>query len=269
MIDEQKQPETNNISDTPLTELDNNSPNTDESPAQSTNTDVVLEEQNTSEEEEQSQSVAPEAESQNDSEDSSAENEQIIAAFQAENANLKRLLDEKTEQFNQQFQQLNNLKAQSTRLAADFENFRRRTSNEKENFEQQIKKNIIVELLPVIDNFERARTQLKPANEGENAIHASYQGVYKTLVDALKRMGVSAMRPEGEQFDPQYHEAMLREATDEYPEGTVLEQLMRGYVLGDTILRHAMVKVAVPKEPVITSEEKNIEESEQSGNSAA
>lgn len=56
------------------------------------------------------------------------------------------------------------------------------------------------------------------------------------------------MRPEGEVFDPQYHEAMLREATDEYPEGTVIEQLVRGYTLDDQVLRHAMVKVATPKE---------------------
>ncbi|MGL5076474.1 MAG: nucleotide exchange factor GrpE, partial [Waterburya sp.] len=118
----------------------------------------------------------------------------------------------------------------------------------------------------VVDNFERARTQLKPESEGEKAIHSSYQGVYKTLVECLKKMGVSAMRPEGKEFDPNFHEAMLREATDEYPEGTVIEQLMRGYVLGDAILRHAMVKVAVPKEPVITSEEKNTEEKQENDN---
>ncbi len=188
-----------------------------------------------------------------------AENEQIIATFQQENANLKRLLDEQT-------QQAEAAKAQYARLAADFENFRRRTTKEKENLEQQVKKNVITELLPVVDNFERARTQLKPNTEGEKAIHSSYQGVYRTLVGCLKRMGVSAMSPEGEQFDPNFHEAMLREATDEHPEGTVLEQLMRGYVLGDVILRHAMVKVAVPKEPVITSEEEKTEELEQIDN---
>jgi molecular chaperone GrpE len=176
------------------------------------------------------------------------EAEEIISVLQQENANLKKLLDEQTEQNN-------NTKAQYARLAADFDNFRRRTSKEKENLEQQTKKSIITELLPVIDNFERARTQIKPNNEGEQTIHNSYQGVYKTLVDCLKRMGVAAMRPEGEQFDPNFHEAMLREATDEHPEGTVIEQLMRGYLLGDQVLRHAMVKVAVPKEPMITSEE--------------
>ena len=183
----------------------------------------------------------------------SEEQAEVFAAFQQENANLKNLLDEKS-------QQAELTKAQYARLAADFENFRRRTTNEKENLEIQARKNVITELLPVVDNFERARTQLKPETDGEKAIHTSYQGVYKTLVECLKKMGVSAMRPEGKEFDPNFHEAMLREQTDEYPEGTVMEQLMRGYVLGDTILRHAMVKVAVPKDPVITSEEKNTEE---------
>ncbi len=183
------------------------------------------------------------------------ENEAIFAAFQQENANLKQLLDEKS-------QQADLSKAQYARLAADFENFRRRTVKEKENLELQVKKNVIIELLPVIDNFERARTQLKPEGDGEKAIHSSYQGVYKTLVECLKKMGVSAMRPEGQEFDPNYHEAMLRQPTDEYPEGTVIEQLIRGYVLEDIILRHAMVKVAVPQEPVITSEEKKTENAE-------
>lgn len=189
----------------------------------------------------------------------SGEQEEIFATFQQENANLKKLLDEKV-------QQLEVSKAQYARLAADFDNFRRRTTKEQENLEPQIKKSVIIDLLPVVDNFERARTQLKPESDGEKAIHSSYQGVYKTLVECLKKMGVSAMRPEGQEFDPTYHEAMLREATDEYPEGTVIEQLMRGYVLGDVILRHAMVKVAVPKEPVITSEEKKIEEEQANDN---
>lgn len=185
----------------------------------------------------------------------SQEQEEVFAAFQQENANLKNLLDEKTQQHDL-------TKAQYARLAADFENFRRRTVKEKENVEVLAKKDVIIELLPVVDNFERARTQLKPETDGEKAIHTSYQGVYKTLVECLKKLGVSAMRPEGKEFDPNFHEAMLREQTDEYPEGTVMEQLMRGYVLEDSILRHAMVKVAVPKEPVITSEEKNTEEQE-------
>lgn len=140
------------------------------------------------------------------------------------------------------------LKTQSMRIAADFDNFRKRTAKEKEDLEQQIKRTTISELLPVVDNFERARSQIKPQNDGEMGIHKSYQGVYKQLVDCLKRVGVAAMRPEGQEFDPNLHEAVLREPTHEFPEGTVIEQLQRGYFLGERVLRHAMVKVAAVPE---------------------
>ncbi len=165
----------------------------------------------------------------------------IIAVLQAEIGNLRGLLEEQTQKAEQ-------YKKQYLSIAADFENFRKRTEKEKQEQEIKGKKQTIVELLSVVDNFERARVQIKPNTDGETAIHKSYQGVYKNLVDGLKKLGVSAMRPEGEVFDPQYHEAMLREATDEYPEGTVIEQLVRGYTLDDQVLRHAMVKVATPKE---------------------
>ncbi|BAU07690.1 GrpE protein [Fischerella sp. NIES-3754] len=162
----------------------------------------------------------------------------------------------------QMSQQIESLKAQLEerssqymRIAADFENYRKRTIKEKEDLEAQAKRNAITELLPVVDNFERARSQIKPQNDGEMAIHKSYQGVYKLLVDSLKRLGVSPMRPEGQPFDPNLHEAVMREPTDEYPEGTVLEELVRGYYLGDRVLRHAMVKVAAPKEDTPSSEE--------------
>ncbi|OCQ91098.1 nucleotide exchange factor GrpE [Oscillatoriales cyanobacterium USR001] len=168
------------------------------------------------------------------------ENESLKALLQANNATVE------------------DLKSQNLRLAADFENFRRRTAKEKEDLDLQVKCATIMELLPVIDNFERARSHIKPQNDGEMGIHKSYQSVYKQMVDCLKRVGVSPMRPEGEPFDPNLHEAVMREATHEYEEGTVVEQLVRGYTLGDRILRHAMVKVAAAPEP-IESEESNSE----------
>jgi molecular chaperone GrpE len=180
------------------------------------------------------------------------EYEEVVAALQEEIANINRKLQEQT-------QLAESFKAQYARNAADFENFRRRTLKEQEEQKTQIKRQVINDILPVVDNFERARAQIKPATEGEKTIHNSYQGVYKTFVEALKRLGVSAMRPEGEQFDPIYHEAMLREATNEHPEGTVLEQLMRGYLIDDKVLRHAMVKVAVPTEEVDNSKETIVE----------
>ena len=165
------------------------------------------------------------------------------ASSSAEIESLKAQIDERSSQY--------------MRIAADFENYRKRTLKEKDDLELQVKRNTITELLPIIDNFERARAQIKPQNDGEMAIHKSYQGVYKQLVDCLKRLGVSPMRPEGQEFDPNEHEAVMREPTDEYPEGTVLEELVRGYFLGERVLRHAMVKVAAQKE-----EDSSVENSE-------
>ncbi|MBD2565475.1 MULTISPECIES: nucleotide exchange factor GrpE [Nostoc] len=167
-----------------------------------------------------------------------------VAATEVETTALAEL----TQQIESLKTQLEERSTQYMRIAADFENYRKRTSKEKEELETQIKRNTILELLPVVDNFERARSHLKPQSDGEMTMHKSYQGVYKQLVDSLKRLGVSPMRPEGQEFDPNLHEAVMREPTDEHPEGTVLEELVRGYFLGERVLRHAMVKVAAPKE---------------------
>jgi molecular chaperone GrpE len=144
--------------------------------------------------------------------------------------------------------QLGERTAQYMRLAADFENFRKRTQNEKEEQEHQVKRKTLMEILPVIDNFDRARSQIKPANEEAEGVHKSYQSIYKQLVDCLKRIGVSPMRSEGKPFDPNMHEAIMREPTADHEEGTVLEELVRGYLLGERVLRHAMVKVATEPE---------------------
>jgi molecular chaperone GrpE len=157
-----------------------------------------------------------------------------LAEKEREIESLKASLEERTSQY--------------VRMGADFENFRKRTLKEKEDLEQKIKQNTLQEILPVVDNFERARAQLKPQTDAEMNLHKSYQGVYKQLVDCLKRLGVSAMRPEGKEFDPNLHEAVMREPTSEYPEGTVIEELVRGYYLGDRVLRHALVKVATTPE---------------------
>jgi molecular chaperone GrpE len=165
-----------------------------------------------------------------DSTDQQAELQSIVSALTQDIESLKTQLDERTSQY--------------MRIAADFENFRKRTQKEKEDQEQQVKCATIKELLPVVDNFERARAQIKPQTDAEMNIHKSYQGVYKQLVDAMKKIGVSPMRSEGKEFDPNLHEAVMREPSSEHPEGTVLEELVRGYLLGERVLRHAMVKVA-------------------------
>jgi molecular chaperone GrpE len=167
----------------------------------------------------------------------------IVADLERQVAGLKAQLEDRTNQ--------------SMRIAADFENYRKRTSKEKDDLATQIKGDTIIELLPVVDNFERARSQIKPQTEAEMTIHKSYQSVYKQLVETLKRLGVSAMRAESQEFDPLLHEAVMREPTADHPEGTVIEEFVRGYQLGDRVLRHAMVKVAAPPEdsPAATSTE--------------
>jgi molecular chaperone GrpE len=187
--------------------------------------------------------------------DTATVDENVQATAVAVEAEYRKELSELSGQVESLKAQLEERNNQYMRIAADFENFRKRTQKEKEDLDQQVKRNTITELLPVVDNFERARSQLKPQTDAELSIHKSYQSVYKQLVDCLKRLGVSAMRPEGNEFDPNLHEAVMRQPTNEHPEGTVLEELVRGYFLGDRVLRHAMVKVAAAPEPVETSPE--------------
>ena len=171
----------------------------------------------------------------------------LEAASSSEMSSLKAQIAELSEQ-------RDTAQNQYIRIAADFDNFRKRNAKEKEDLELRVKCTTISDLLVVVDNFERARTQIKPQNDGELAIHKSYQGVYKQLVDGLKKSGVSPMRPEGQIFDPNLHEAVVRQPTEEYPEGTVMEELQRGYFLGDKILRHALVKVATPIEQLTAAD---------------
>lgn len=173
-------------------------------------------------------------------------------------ADLQSLAAQLTEVSNQR----DAFQSQYLRIAADFDNFRKRSGKEKEDIELRTKCATIIELLSVVDNFERARTQIKPQNDGEMGIHKSYQGVYKQLVDSLKRIGVSPMRPEGQQFDPNLHEAVMRQPTEDHPEGTVMEELQRGYYLGDRILRHSLVKVAAPPEQLSTEDANSFDTSD-------
>ncbi|MGA7935776.1 MAG: nucleotide exchange factor GrpE [Kovacikia sp.] len=190
--------------------------------------------------------------------DSSVEAESVVEGAgdgQLETVDYQAVLAEKETEIKGLKTQLEDRTNQCVRIAADFDNYRKRTQREREDQEVQIKCSTINELLPVVDNFERARSQIKPQTEQETSIHKSYQSVYKQLVEGLKRIGVAPMRSEGKEFDPNLHEAVMRQATDEYPEGTVIEELQRGYMLGDRVLRHALVKVAAAPEPVVTSDE--------------
>ena len=137
------------------------------------------------------------------------------------------------------------LKGQYVRIAADFDNFRKRQSRDQDDLKVQLVSKALTAILPIVDNFERARQQLKPESEEAQTLHRSYQGLYKQLVEVLKQQGVSPMRVVAQQFDPKLHEAVLREPSQEFNEDIITEELQRGYHLEGKVLRHALVKVSM------------------------
>ena len=160
---------------------------------------------------------------------------------------------QRLQQLEQQLQTLTQehetLQSQYMRIAADFDNFRKRQSRDQDDLRQQLVCSTLSEILPVVDNFERARQQLNPEGEEAQALHRSYQGLYKQLVEVLKQQGVARMEVVGQDFDPTLHEAVLREESHDHPEDVVIEELQRGYHLNGRVLRHAMVKVSMGPGP--------------------
>jgi len=145
-------------------------------------------------------------------------------------------------------EQLDDRKQQYLRLYADFENFRKRTERDKEEQEGTITGKILKKILPVVDDFERAQLQISPKTDGEAAIHKSYQSVYKQLLKCLKETGVIRMECVGQDFDPNFHEAIMQELSTEYEEGLIIEELRPGYLVSDDrVLRHSLVKVSSGK----------------------
>jgi|AntRauTorckE6833_2_1112554.scaffolds.fasta_scaffold00017_57 molecular chaperone GrpE len=132
---------------------------------------------------------------------------------------------------------LNRLK----RMKADFVNYRNRTKKEKNLIESSTKMEFINSILPVIDNFERA---LKSVDEDSEFL-SGVQMIYKQLLDVLKKEGLEIIETEGQEFDPQYHEAIMQLESDDYESGYVVEEVQRGYIMEDKVVRPAMVKVAI------------------------
>jgi molecular chaperone GrpE len=131
------------------------------------------------------------------------------------------------------------------RKLAEFDNFRKRVDREREDVRQAAQEDLIRELLPVIDNFERA---LQHADDDSGAFHQGVEMIAKQLRDTLERKGVTEIDPVGQIFDPEVHEAVQRVEGGDHPPGTIVFVMLKGYTLGDRLIRPAMVGVAV--EPV-------------------
>jgi molecular chaperone GrpE len=130
------------------------------------------------------------------------------------------------------------------RERADLENYRKRVNREKEELLNYGNKSLIEEILPVVDNLERAL-----AHASEDGLGALVEGIRMThgmLLAALRKFGVTAVETTGVAFDPAFHQAMAQVPTDQYPPNTVVEEYQKGYLLKDRLLRPAMVTVAAP-----------------------
>jgi len=132
---------------------------------------------------------------------------------------------------------------QLQRLQADFDNYRKRTQKEKTELIKYASERLVGELLPVLDNFDRAVSAAK-VNPDFTSFSQGVEMILRQMQAALSKEGLKAMDAVGRPFDPNLHEAVLRVASDEHPENTVVEELQKGYYLKEKVIRPSMVTVS-------------------------
>jgi len=159
--------------------------------------------------------------------DTASDNE--ISAQSADNENWK----EKYQQLQEQY----------TRLAADFENFRKRSREEQDSALRYGAQKSIMELLPVLDNLDRANTSLNE-NSDPKTLYKSFSLMQKQLLDGLESIGVRKLNVVGQPFDPQLHEAVNRMPSNDIPENSIMYEAQSGYQLHDKVIRPALVVVS-------------------------
>lgn len=129
------------------------------------------------------------------------------------------------------------------RQMAEFDNFRKRTEKEKASMYQVGAKEIVEKILPVVDNFERGLAMI-PENEKENPVATGMTQIYKQLMTAFDEMGVKAIEAVGQEFNPDFHNAVMHIEDEEAGENVIVEEFQKGYMYKDSVIRHSMVKVA-------------------------
>ena len=128
------------------------------------------------------------------------------------------------------------------RLHADFDNYRRRVRLDMEAAEKYRAQSLVSDLLPILDNFERA-LQVQVEDEKAKSLLQGMEMVYRSLIEALKKEGVEAIESVGKPFDPHVHQAVMQVDDQNYEPNTVVEEFQKGYKLKDRVIRPAMVKV--------------------------
>ncbi|MCR5148421.1 MAG: nucleotide exchange factor GrpE [Eubacterium sp.] len=129
-----------------------------------------------------------------------------------------------------------------TRLMAEFDNARARSEKENSKMFDYGAKDTLEKLLPIVDDFERALDNIPESEKG--AFSNGIEMIYKKMMDTLKGIGVEPMNAVDKQFDPNFHNAVIHVEDENLPENTVIEEMQKGYMYKDQVLRHSMVKVA-------------------------
>ena len=130
-----------------------------------------------------------------------------------------------------------------TRQMAEFDNFRKRTEKEKAQMYEIGAKDIIEKILPVVDNFERGLTSV-PEEEKSSPFAEGMEKIYKQLMTTLEGIGVKPIEAVGQEFDPEFHNAVMHVEDEELGDNIIAEEFQKGYMYRDSVVRHSMVKVA-------------------------
>lgn len=155
---------------------------------------------------------------------------------------IEEVVEEKTED-NKLQEEYDKLNQQYIRLAADFDNYRKRQEQERENLLKFGTENALKKMLDVIDNFERGEKALQNVEDCQQ-VKDSFNLVHKQVLDTLQKLGLEEIDAEGKEFDPNFHDAVMRTPSNEYPEETIIAVLQKGYKMGEKVLRPALVNVA-------------------------
>ena len=152
--------------------------------------------------------------------------------------------ENETEEVNPLQEKYDKLNNQYIRLAADFDNYRKRHEQEKEALLKYGAENTLKKMIEVLDNFERGLKAIETVEDCEK-VKECYNLAYKNFTDVLTKAGLETIKAEGEEFDPNFHEAVMQTPTSDKPEHTIVAELQKGYKLGDKVLRPTLVNVAV------------------------
>lgn len=200
----------------------------------------ILESEDLSSEEEAeaaSEAAAEESETAEDTE--AAEQTGEEAASDGKKA---KLFGKKSKKADPRDEKIKELEDRDLRRMAEFENFRKRSEKEKSQMFDMGAKSIVEKLLPVVDNFERGLATLTDEQRDE-PFAQGIEKVYQQLNKTLEEMGVTAIEAVGKEFDPNLHNAVMQTESDEYESGIVAQELQKGYMYRDIVVRHSMVAV--------------------------